>query len=186
MGLNRARNQHGEVATNGTGYLRIPEEKIAKKFLHHFRTGVEIQGRRLRFEPSQRKLDKGKLHQLQKVPYQDPKIEKERKAKILQLDHALRVDKLHFGVWSIRPEANLRGIFCSEWQKAYTTIGNAVVQFEYDHKLLRVQLGEPALDEIAYSVVIRFSNLRNIWIGYEFGNPCVFNFVHEVLIYLIF
>lgn len=177
---------HSGVQTDGSGYLTVPDWKIGSKFMQLIsrkKLVVKIHGRKLYFAPSRRKVQKGVIQVLQKVPFQDPSIERELDEKLLQLDRQLRVNKLHFGVWSRRPEIKpaTRGIFCSEWQREYTSIGNALIWIEYAHKLIRIQLGDSALDEIAFSVVIKFSSLRNIWIGYEFGQPCKCSLLNYVV-----
>ncbi|TDL24977.1 RdRP-domain-containing protein [Rickenella mellea] len=170
----------GGVRNNGTGLLTLPEEGIGKKFRRYLsekKISIRVLGRRINFRPSHHQPRHRTIETLQKVPYQDPSIDQERDEKLLQLDKALRVNNLQFGLWSIRPKPQtatsppVRGIFCSEWDRSYTTIGNALLWIEYDHKLLRIQLGESSLDEIANSLVIKFSSVQNLWIGYEIGNP---------------
>lgn len=163
------------VRNNGTGYLTVPDVKIGQRFLNLIRQkkiAVKINGRKIFFKNSHRRPSFGLLQTLKKVPYQDPSIDRERDDKAMMLDCDFRVDKLKFGVWSRRPAPNIFGIFCSEWEREYTSIGNALMRIEYEHKLIRIQLGDPAMDEIAYRVVLKFSNLQKVWVGYDFGNPC--------------
>lgn len=163
------------ILHDGTGTLTVPEENIGITFINLIRkkkATVETCGRKVFFERTIKLPSRFIVHQLKMVPFQDPKIEQEREQKNFQLRRRLRVNRLQFGVWLRRPGPECRGTFAAEWDRSYTNKGNALIWIEYDHKLARIQIGDCLQDELAYSIVIKFTNMRNVWIGHDFGNPC--------------
>ena len=51
--------------------------------------------------------------------------------------------------------------------------GLALMWFEYDIKVIRIRMGDPICDDVAHNIVLSFANIGNIWIGFDFGNPCM-------------
>ncbi len=170
-------NEKIETRNIGTGQLTLPTEGIGKKLLRLVKTGgrkILVRNRPIRLDRSSWKPNQGLVETLLKVPYQDPSLDREKDDKLRSLNVHFRVDNLQFGIWGVRPSPSQerRGVFCKEWEKSYTTDTNAQLWFDYDHKVLRIQLGDPAKDDTACNIVIRFSTLRNLWSGFDFGNPC--------------
>lgn len=163
---------------NSTGVLTVPDRKIGERLLalaKEQKLNLRLYGRRITLrEPFRNaaKPDAALLETLRKVAYRDPALDKEIEDKRLQLQIHLRVLRLQIGVWVTRPEQGRPGIFSVEWDKDYAEDGIAVLSFEYENKLMRIQLGDPMQDELSYAVLLKYSNIRETWIGYEFGNPC--------------
>lgn len=162
-------------ANDGTGSLILPTKAHGKNFLKKIENGelqVKINRRRISFKQATTRKgpSKGIIEMLKKVPYQDPQLDKRRDTIRQQLEVRLRIDKLQFGCWAIQ---NTRTKFCVEWSKEFTSIGNAVLGIEYDHKLIRIQIGDSLLDDIAYSVVLKFARIRKMWVGSDYGNQCM-------------
>ncbi|THH11989.1 hypothetical protein EW145_g298 [Phellinidium pouzarii] len=174
---------------NGTGTLIIPSRKMGQLLLTKAANGDVSpvidsrrsgRSRRILMRESNHRPSKGILETLKKVSYQDPSVDRDRDDKLLELSASLRVDKLQFGVWLQNPpqqlcpglqlqnSARCRMTFAVEWEKDYTAIGNAQLSLELEHKLIRIQLGDPSLDDEAHSIVIKFSNIQQMWIGIEF------------------
>jgi RNA-dependent RNA polymerase len=81
---------------------------------------------------------------LEKTLYVNPDIEEERAEKILGLQHPLRVDEIQFGVfyrpaYPTYPKMVSRA-FSIEWEHSYTQKSLGWLRFEYDHKLIRVEV----------------------------------------------
>lgn len=164
---------------NGTGTLTIPNRKIAQMLLSHAKCNIvfpSVRDYRILMRDSGRRPNRGMLETLRKVPYQDPKVDRDRDNIILKLNVSWRVDQLQFGLWLRRPslkyDTKRVNTFAVEWEKDYTAVGNAQLTFEFVHKQIRLLLGDPSLDEVSHSVVIKFSNIQRIWTGYEF-KPCM-------------
>lgn len=179
------------VRNDGTGTLLLPAAEVGRELLRLVRTkGLQIKAgsgkNKIFFKDAQTDPSEiqGQVEALRKIPYQDPSFERKRDLKLKELGAgstgstfpsftSLRIDKLQFGIWDRRPDPTTDpeqvGIFCWEWQKEYTSIGNGLIWIEYDRKLIRIQLGNSALDATAQNVVITFSNIRNIWTGYDCG-----------------
>lgn len=165
---------------NGTGLLIIPNRKVAQILLSLARLDEDypsVRNNRILMRDSGRKPKRGMMETLRKVPYQDPEVDRVREDIILKLNVSWRVDRLQFGLWIRRPspkhEAKRVNTFAVEWEKDYTAVGNAQLEFEFIHKQIRLQLGDPSLDDVSHSVVIKFSNIQRIWTGYEF-RPCMY------------
>lgn len=183
------------VRNDGTGTLMLPTSEAGLELLRLVRSKrlqikVGSGKNKIYFKDAQTDPHdmKGQVEALRKIPYQDPSFERSRDLKLKELGAgstgstfpsftSLRIDKLQFGIWGRRPDPTTEpeqlGIFCWEWEKSCTSIGNGLIWIEYDHKLVRIQLGNSALDAIAQNVVITFANIRAIWIGYDFGAPCL-------------
>jgi RNA-dependent RNA polymerase len=162
--------------TDGTGVLVVPKPEIGDKLLKLLRNGriqVEVQSRVVRIFPSKRVPSKSLVETLKRVPYQDPAVDQERDEKVEAVDKDFRVNSLQFGIWARRPtSANSRGLFCTEWDRSYTDIGNAVIRIDFDRKLIRITIGNAELDDEANHILLKFSNVKDMWAGYDYGNPC--------------
>lgn len=170
-------NEKIETRNIGTGLLTVPTVAIGKKLLRLMKHGgrkILVRKRPITLEHWSSKPYQGLVETLLKVPYQDPALDREKDDKLRSLNVRFRVDEIQFGIWGVRPSQSqgVRGVFCREWAKRYTVDKFAQLWFDYDHKVLRIRLGDPARDETAYNIVIRFSTLRNLWSGVDFGNPC--------------
>ena len=47
-----------------------------------------------------------------------------------------------------------------------------LLQLEYKHKIIRIELGDPHCDEVQHEVVIRFDNFKHIILGTETMEHC--------------
>ncbi|KAI5114733.1 hypothetical protein M0805_001582, partial [Coniferiporia weirii] len=155
----------------------------------------EGRSRRICMRDSGRKPGKGIIETLKKVAYQDPRVDRERDDKLLKLSTSLRVDKLQFGIWLNRQPRQLpfnrrvpsapsqdRLTFAVEWEKDYTEKGNAQLLLELEHKLVRIKLGDPFLDQEAHSIVIKFSNIRGLRVGIEFRPYACFELLNPAIL----
>ncbi|RPD66474.1 RdRP-domain-containing protein [Lentinus tigrinus ALCF2SS1-7] len=166
------------VQNNGTGSLILPHRKVGDKLLkwvyeeHH---PVLVNGRRARLFRTKNRPGRGLKEQLEKTPYLEPDVEEKREEKLRRLDLGLHVDKLQFGIFYRRPEAPMTAgrIFSNEYQVSHRDKGAGLLWFDYDHKVIRIQLGDRMTEEIGSTVAIKFDNLRKVAIGLDFGNPFV-------------
>ena len=131
---------------------------------------IEVGKKKLRFYPSTSKPQRGLAMTLDKTLYVDPDIEEERQYKIRALTEYICVIKVQIGLF-FRPSPGANRIFSVERELELDhTLG--YLFWEYEHKLLRVRLGNNMTEEKGASIVIKFSNIRKWAIDYDFGNPC--------------
>lgn len=136
----------GGVGThNGTGKLILPNPDVGAKFfrlLYKRKPVIECHNQKLHF----RKLsERPPLHiaqGLDKTPYLDPRIEEELEEKLAKLDVGLHVDKVQFGVYFLEPEdpPTAPRKFSVEFELKHHNRGVGILQFEYLHKLIRIQV----------------------------------------------
>ena len=144
-------NEGQGSSNNGTGTLILHDSKIARKFTDLANNNsdyfVRVFRKKLRF----RVTGKAPSHSLQatlaKTPYLDPKIEEARETTIAQLDVGIQVDKVQFGVFYRRAQDPPNGyrLFSTEYELSYPKKSAGILQFEYAHKLLRLQVRELAI-----------------------------------------
>ncbi|KAH8117020.1 RNA dependent RNA polymerase-domain-containing protein [Phellopilus nigrolimitatus] len=176
---------HEKWRHNGRGILTVPVYKIGKDLLNFKRKGIivpVVRSRRIWMQELGRLKNKGILETLRKVPYQDPSLDRERDDKLQRLDVSLRIDKLQFGIWLQQPLPNRQVDFAVEWEKGYTAIGNAQLRIEFDHKIIRIQVGDPYIDYEAHSLVLKFSNIQDIWVGFDFGPYICFELLSPAIV----
>ncbi|KAI0094073.1 RdRP-domain-containing protein [Irpex rosettiformis] len=168
---------HG-VQNNGTGVLTLPDRSVGQKLFKLSKTNelpVTVKGKKIYFTISGKKPMRKKAQTLEKTPYLPPEIEEEREEKLQKLDVGLHVDKLQFGVFYRErvdlPEASRR--FSNEYELSHKDRSAGFLQIEYDHKLIRIRLGSPMTEDIAYNVVIKFGIIRRLAVGLDFGNPFI-------------
>ncbi|EPQ57890.1 RdRP-domain-containing protein [Gloeophyllum trabeum ATCC 11539] len=166
-----------ETRNDGSGKLILPDHKLGRKFLEWARqdgNNIRVHGRKIRFFRSDRKPRAGELQMLRKAPYLDPAKDEERDRILQALDCDLRVNKVNFGIYyydTSRPGAPKS--FSNEWEGDYKSRSYAVMRVAYDHKVMRIKLGDPMTEETCHRIVIKFSSIRKIGFGYDAGSPYI-------------
>ncbi|KAA1469185.1 RdRP-domain-containing protein [Dentipellis sp. KUC8613] len=169
----------GGVGNNGTGRLVVPSQSLGERLLRWLRDNPEkhairVLGRRIKIVPTRRKVPNGLRQTLEKALYVGPEKEKEHDEIVYELNKSLRVAKVQFGVWfkpNDAPQASRQ--FSIEYEADYTQKSVAWLDLKYDHKEIRVELGERMTEEQAFSVVVKFSSIRKMGIGFDFGNAFI-------------
>jgi RNA-dependent RNA polymerase len=138
----------GGVRNNSTGTLTLPTTKIGHEFQRYIRKNpIRIQGKNLKFTTSNQPPAKGLALTLEKTPYINPDIEEQRQQIIHQLQDPLRVDEVQFGVY-YRTYRKTRTTtkfvppreYSVECKLDYTRHGEGWLRFEYDSKLIRIEV----------------------------------------------
>ncbi|KAF9265704.1 RdRP-domain-containing protein [Marasmius fiardii PR-910] len=162
----------GGMRNDGTGVLVLSHQKIGHQFLDWVRQRpLKIEGRKIKFYlDKQRKLRHWLSLTLQRTPYVDPDIEEAHQQKLHDLDAAFRVDTVEFGVFfsgiSAAGKRKSRE-FSIEWKQDYTKESAAWLRFEYDHKLIRITLGNSMTERTGYSIAIPFASIMKVGYGYD-------------------
>lgn len=136
---------HGGVQNNGSGSLILPNRKVGDKFMkliYEEHVPIVLNDRRMRFFRSKSKPSRGLKETLEKTPYLEPELEEKREEKLRKLDVGLYVDKLQFGIFYRRPKDPMTAsrIFSNEYEVSHRDKGAGLLWFEYDHKLIRIQV----------------------------------------------
>ena len=136
----------GKGTHNGTGKLTLPSEVAGKKlFRLLFRNKdqwISLYGRTIGFK----KLDGKPPHHIQqtldRTPYLEPEKEEVLEEKLAKLDIGIHVDKVQFGVFFLESGASATATrkFSNEFEVSHVNKGAGILQFEYLHKLIRVQV----------------------------------------------
>jgi RNA-dependent RNA polymerase len=71
-----------------------------------------------------------------------------------------------------RPHPGANRNFSIEWEASFTDKSLGWLSWEYERKLIRIQIGDRMTEQIGSSIVIKFSNIRKLGVNYDFGNPC--------------
>ncbi|KAG1792180.1 RNA dependent RNA polymerase-domain-containing protein [Suillus plorans] len=174
------KNECGGVRNKGFGSLRLPSKDVGLKFrrLVDGEDGVTIKvgKKRLKFAPTNNHIPSNMLVTLTKAPYVDPDIAQKRQEKIDALSSDFRIAKVQIGIF-YRPECagplDPR-TFSVEWQSNLLRVNElGWLNFEYEHKLIRAKIGDPARGQLLYSLIITFANINKMAVGSDFGNQYV-------------
>ncbi|CDO73610.1 hypothetical protein BN946_scf185014.g80 [Trametes cinnabarina] len=168
----------GGVQNNGTGSLVLPNRKIGDRLMRRVyeeKKHIVINGKKLRLFRAKKPPTRSLRETLDKTPYLEPDEEEKREEKLRRLDIGLYVDRVQFGVFYREPKDPMTAprIFSNEYEISHKDKGAGLLWFEYDHKLIRIQLGDKMTEEIGSNVAITFSNVRKLAIGIDYGNPFV-------------
>ncbi|CAK5265089.1 unnamed protein product [Mycena citricolor] len=182
----------GPTRNDGTGTLSLPSEGVRRRFLAWMRDNpFKIQHgkekKKIRFREG--RFLKDLATRLAKTQFIDPEIERVRQAKIEELRGSLRVDVVQFGTYyreyslSGRPPPSNAPLpsrkFSIEWEQKYFDEGNerrriegtpsgvAWMKFEYDHKLIRIRLGDDTTEYIGSNINITFASISKIAVGFD-------------------
>ncbi|KAI0672875.1 RdRP-domain-containing protein [Trametes maxima] len=147
----------GGVRNNGSGSLILPDRKVGDKLLKRvYEQGkpVIINGRKMRLFRAKKMPGRGLRETLDKTPYLEPDEEEKHE------------EKLYASMTAPR-------IFSNEYEISHRDRGAGLLWFEYDHKLIRIQVGDKMTEQIGSNIAITFSNIRRLAVGIDFGNPFV-------------
>ncbi|VDB83377.1 unnamed protein product [Peniophora sp. CBMAI 1063] len=166
----------------GTGFLTLPN-LIGKRFAQWLRepankkAGIRVLNKKLHFKPSPRKIWQQKKQILENALYIGPEQEEEHEKILAKTAVQLRVARVQFGVW-YRPPTPKGGripdrMFSVEYERDYTQNSAAYIEVDYDSKCIRVELGERHADELCKYVVIKYTSIKKMGIGFDFGHPFI-------------
>lgn len=171
-------NECGGVRNKGVGSLRLPSKDVGLKFrrLVDGEDGVTIKvgKKRLKFIPTTKHIPNNMLVTLAKAPYVDPDIAQKRQEKIDALSSDFRIAVVQIGTF-YRPQGASPSdprAFSVEWQSNLLN-GLGWLNFEYEHKLIRAKVGDPARGQLLYSLIVTFANINKMAVGYDFGNQYI-------------
>ena len=137
------------IVSNGTGTLTLGSRRLGDKFFKWLIHSpgdhdeeITLNGRKLRFFKGKNKPTRNLTQILEKAPYLPPEIEEAREDKLRKLDTSVHVNKIQFGIF-YRPAGAAPGAgreFSNEFEISHQEKGAGILWFEYDHKLIRIQV----------------------------------------------
>ncbi|KAI6122348.1 RNA dependent RNA polymerase-domain-containing protein [Pisolithus croceorrhizus] len=166
-------NECGGVRNDGTGTFTVTKG-IGKRFsqlYHRDEISVIVNERKLKFRPTRGNVDTGVEMTLEKAPFIDPDIERQRQEKLIALQDGFVVCKVQIGTF-YRPDnarPNDPRAFSIEWEKDLVRKSMAWLNFEYDHKLMRIEIGDSTMESTRYSVVVNFDSIHKMAVGCDFA-----------------
>ncbi|KAI0782232.1 RdRP-domain-containing protein [Abortiporus biennis] len=157
---------HG-MRHNGTAVLTLPTTEIGEKFMRILfgrRQSIVVNGRKIFFRPTGREPDNKLRNSLNRTLFLDPGVEEQRERILERLNSLIHISSTQIGVFYRNDDdlPNTPRSFSIEYETH-----TARMWFEYNRKLIRIQLGEPIRDQDAYNIVIAFSNIRRLATGYD-------------------
>ncbi|KAJ7633050.1 RNA dependent RNA polymerase-domain-containing protein [Roridomyces roridus] len=179
----------GPTRNGGSGTLILPSNKARAKFLEWVvkrNKHVYVEGEKIGVHVSSHDTDEHEAMVLSRTLYLDPNIEREHQKKVSDLHKRLRVDVVQFGVYyqdyPIPPRIPPHK-YSVEWEEKYfhtdssssprsscpsgPPSGAAWLTFEYDHKLIRIQLGDESTGYRGFNINVTFASISKILIGYD-------------------
>jgi RNA-dependent RNA polymerase len=190
---------------DGTGVLTLPSRRLGERFATwlydpaHKATGIRVAGRKLWFKRMHRIVLEEKRKLLESALYIGPEQEERRYYIIAECQTRLRVAKIQFGIW-YRPTQTGSSVpdraFSVEYERDYTSSSAAYIEAVYDHKLINIevsrhgfcllqewfthvlQLGDRFTEEECKFIKVKFTSIKKIGIGFDFGNPCTLLSMH--------
>lgn len=184
---------------DGKAALRLPAQ-LGSKFFRWYRESdqhrIVINGCALRLFKTENRVPSDVKQVLEKALYVDPDQDKLR-TQTEDRAHAvrLRIAIVQFGVWY--KESNSPGTgrsFSVEYERNFLQQSAAYLFIVYEHKLIRIdvsrpyslfgglrylpevptsQIGQKETEETKYMIVVKFSSIRKLGIGYDdSGQPC--------------
>ncbi|KAF8893574.1 RNA dependent RNA polymerase-domain-containing protein [Infundibulicybe gibba] len=170
----------GGLRNDGTGTLTVPSREIGGRLLRWIEeTPIRIGKKKIRIFRSRNEPHKGVTLTLAKTPYINPDLEEEREKILWALQEKLRVNAIQVGMLhrskypSTASERLQPRSFSVEWEHLCVTEDIAWLQFEYDHKLIRIVVGNSMVESTGSSIEIKLSSMQKIGVGYDSGNPYV-------------
>jgi RNA-dependent RNA polymerase len=137
----------GGVGNNGTGVLTLPDIRAGNTFLRCVQNdAIKMDGRKITFMNGRGRPSSILVQTLDRTRYIPPEIEEERLRKCQQLDHRFHLDGVQFGVL-YRPtypttdnQLLTQQEFSTEWTFDCVKMGGGCLEFEYDHRLIRIKV----------------------------------------------
>ncbi|KAA1469188.1 RdRP-domain-containing protein [Dentipellis sp. KUC8613] len=166
----------GGVGNAGRGRLILPSRTIGKRLLNWIfqfdhmneKNTIRVLRRNLKIYYSDKRVPPFLKQELEKAMFVPPEKAEEVDEIMHILDQPLQVGKVQFGAWykpDLLPKTSR--IFSIEYERDYITGSAAYLSVEYITRAIRIQLGERMTEEQSYSIVVRFSSINKMGIGFD-------------------
>ncbi|KAI5995827.1 RNA dependent RNA polymerase-domain-containing protein [Pisolithus orientalis] len=163
-------NDCGGVRNNGNGTFTVTKA-TGKRFNQlnvRREISVIVKEKKLKFRPTREHVSMATEMTLEKAPFIDPDIERQREEKLVALQDGFVVCRVQIGTFYC-PDNTGHRAFSIEWEKDLMRRSMAWLNFEYDHKLMRIEIGDSTTEPTRYSVVVNFDNIYKLGMGCDFA-----------------
>ncbi|KAI0045365.1 RdRP-domain-containing protein [Auriscalpium vulgare] len=162
---------------DGTAILTLPTRHLADRLFAWARENhsITVRGKKVKLFRRYDRVPSSLKYILEKAPYIQPEQAQERQEILRELDKRLRIEKVQFGVWYKPPSspASQGRAFSVEYQRDYLQKSAGYLEIVYEHKEILLELGERMTEEQAYAVKVKFSSIRKMGIGFDFGKAFI-------------
>ncbi|KAF8639230.1 hypothetical protein AX17_001715 [Amanita inopinata Kibby_2008] len=165
------RNESETIRNTGFGTLTVPSAQDAHRFLTRVKEEpIKIEGNKIRFYIRGPAKERD-ARVVAKTPFIDPDNREERERKKWKLQDQLRLDAVQFGILFRDNYTSNKGelpprSFSIEWEHDAVHKSAAWLMFEYDNRLIRITIGDQAIESVGYTIAITFESIEKIGIGY--------------------
>ncbi|KAI8980167.1 RdRP-domain-containing protein [Trametes punicea] len=163
----------GSLPNNGTAVLILPDRMLGDRF---FRWAIQpgnrirVLGRKVWLQTRDVRPPRGLVETLNKTPFIDPTLEEEREERITRIGQiGIILDAIQFGVYFRRqndpPTANR--LFSNEYEIRRWDTFSGRLCLDYDHKLLRIEMGNCVTDDTSDHIVVDLANIKKTGYGVD-------------------
>ncbi|KAI0029220.1 RdRP-domain-containing protein [Vararia minispora EC-137] len=164
---------------DGSGTLVVPR-RLGDRFREWLASPMNrilVRGHKVRFIKSPRKVSQEERQVLENALYIGPDQEEKRHRILQYTQYRLRVAKMQFGAWYRPPAIGQMlqdRVFSVEYERDCTRESAGYIEVVYDHKLIKIELGNRFTEEQCQYVVVKLTSIKKIGVGVEsFGNPYI-------------
>ncbi|KAI1797142.1 RdRP-domain-containing protein [Ganoderma leucocontextum] len=157
---------HNGLPSNGRGTLTLPDNHIGERFFKWALRGgnrVCVNGRKLYLCKSEERVKRGLVEALNRTPYLDPREQAERLEKLERI-RGIRIilDAIQFGVYFHHPgdPTTAHRYFSNEFEIRRDETFSGELLFDYNHKILRVEMGDCVSEDTVEHIVIDLPNIK--------------------------
>ncbi|KAJ7481232.1 RNA dependent RNA polymerase-domain-containing protein [Mycena galericulata] len=151
----------GATRNDGTGILTLPSGEVRSKFLEWVlkrKNHVHVGGKKIKLQRAPFGTRESEALTLSKTPYSIM-------FKLYALQEALRVDVVQFGFYY--RDYPPKPIQDNAPPPCANSPGVAWLRFDYDHKIICIQLGDESTEYLGSNINISFASISKIAIGYD-------------------
>ncbi|KAF8123146.1 RNA dependent RNA polymerase-domain-containing protein [Boletus edulis] len=167
----------GGVQNDGTGTFTMTRSEGRKfqYFSERRQIIVNVKGRGLRFFPNNNVVEIPLILELEKAPFVDPEIARDRARRINALCDPFHLTHVQIGTFYYPKGAGAQDprSFSIEWDRNLSRKSMGLLFFEYEYKSLRIRIGDPAQEQIFHNIIIRFSSINEMSMGRDSRDPYI-------------
>ncbi|OSD06554.1 RdRP-domain-containing protein [Trametes coccinea BRFM310] len=167
----------GSLPNDGTAVLILPDRALGRAFFRWAirpENRIRIRGRKVYLQEGDKPPRRRTIQVLHKTPFIDPTIEEEREARNYRIGQiGIVIDAIQFGVYFRRPDdpPTANRVFANEYEIRRMDTFSGRLCLDYDHKMMRIEMGNCVTDKTSEHIVIDLSNIKKIGYGtIEAGN----------------
>ncbi|KAI9060668.1 RdRP-domain-containing protein [Trametes sanguinea] len=161
----------GSLPNDGTAVLILPDRNLGRAFFRWAirpENRIRIRGRNVYLQEGDKPPRRGTVQFLHKTPFIDPAIDEEREARNYRIGQiGIVIDAIQFGVYFRRPDdpPTANRVFANEYEIRRMDTFSGRLCLDYDHKLMRIEMGNCVTDDTSKHIVIDLPNIKKTGYG---------------------